>query len=154
MINGDAQAFSVVNYSLVLNSFLWTRKDAARIILYYAVDREAHKINVSDFDAYKQIAFFYARHRHCLPTAIVGELDDIEGFDDASGEGFDGWHYKAESTIDILTTYCSEHPEFFDLCRNWFRFYISWSGDAKFDLMFDSNKFDYLTTLRPLFPPF
>ena len=152
MINEEMQPFSVVNYSLSLNSYLWTRPDAANIILFYAIDREAKKINVSAFDAFSEIVFFYARHRDYLPTAINNVLEEIEGFSDVSGDSFAGSDFCPESAIYLLTTYCSEHPEFADLCRNWYRFFVAFTGQAKFDLQFNGNKYGYLLEYRQLFP--
>lgn len=153
MIDNDMTPYNVVNYSLVLNSFLWTRPDAVNIILFYAIDREAKKIKVSEFDALSEIVFFYARHRDYLPTAIVEELDKIEGFSDAAGDTFAGTEYCPESAIYLLTTYCSENPEFSDLCKKWYRFFLAFTGNAKFNLIFDSDKYSYLLEYRPLFPP-
>lgn len=153
MINEEMQPFSVVNYSLSLNSYLWTRPDAVNIILYYAVEREAKKIDVSEFDALSEIVFFYARHRDYLPTAIVEELDKIEGFSDAAGDSFAGSEYCPESAIYLLSDHCSEHTEFSDLCREWYRFFLAFSGEAKFNLIFDGDKYGYLLEYRPLFPP-
>ena len=152
MRDNDFTSFSVVNYSLSLNGYLWTRRDAASIILFYAVEREAKKIKVYDVDMLRQIAYFYARHRECLPAEILDEIDNIEGFDEAAGDTFAGNEYCPESAIELLTTYCAEHTEFSDLCRSWYRFYIAWSGEAKFNLIFDGDKFGNLSTLRPLFP--
>lgn len=153
MIDNDMTPYNVVNYSLVLNSYLWTRTDAVNIILYYAVDREAKKINVAEFDAFSEIVFFYARHRDYLPTAINEVLGKIEGFNDASGDTFAGNDFCPESAIYLLTTYCSENPEFSDLCKKWYRFFLAFTGNAKFNLIFDGDKFGYLLEYRPLFPP-
>lgn len=146
------QPYSVVNYALSLNSFLWTRTDAANIILYYAIDREAKKISVSEFDAFSEIVFFYARHHDYLPTAINDVLDNIEGFSDAAGDTFAGNEYCPESAIYLLTTYCAENAEFSDLCKKWYRFFVAFSGNAKFNLIFYGDKFGYLLEYRPLFP--
>lgn len=146
------QPFSVVNYSLSLNSFLWTRTDAVNIILFYAIDREAKKINVSEFDAFSEIVFFYAHRRDYLPTAIVEELDKIEGFSDAAGDSFAGSEYCPESAIYLLSDHCSEHTEFSDLCKEWYRFFLAFTGNAKFDLEFNGDKYGYLEAYRPLFP--
>lgn len=153
MRDNDFTSFSVVNYSLVLNSYLWTRHDAANIILYYAIDREAKKINVSAFDAFSQIVFFYARHRDYLPTAINDVLDNIEGFSEAAGDSFAGEDYCPEFAIDLLTTFCAEHAEFSDMCKDWYRFFLAFTGQAKFNFEFDGDKFGYLEACRQLFPP-
>ena len=147
------QPYSVVNYSLSLNSYLWTRHDAVNIILFYAVDREAKKINVAEFDAFSEIVFFYAHRRDYLPTAIVEELDKIEGFSDAAGDSFAGSEYCPESAIYLLSDHCSEHTEFSDLCKEWYRFFVAFTGNAKFNLIFDGDKFGYLLEYRPHFPP-
>lgn len=148
MINEEMQPFSVVNYSLSLNSYLWTRTDAVNIILYYAVEREAKKINVYDHDMWRQIAYYYARHRECLPTAIADELDEIEGVEGLFEEG----KFDEELASDLMSVHLSHNTELVDLCREWYRFYLAWSGEAKFGLIYNSDKFGYLATLRPLFP--
>jgi|GEM_PF-6603006 len=148
MKDNDFQAFSVVNYSLSLNSYLWTRADAVNIILYYAVAREAKKINVYDHDIWRQIARFYARHRECLPHDILDELDDIEGVEGI----FESGKFDEDLAHDLISLHLKDNTEFSDLCREWYRFYLAWSGEAKFGLIYDGDKFGYLSTLRPLFP--
>ena len=146
------EPFSVVNYSLSLNTYLWTRNDAVNIILYYAVEREAKKIKISEYDAFSEIVFFYARHPDSLPNTINEVLDNIEGFGEAAGDTFAGEDYCPEFAIDLLTTYCAEHTEFSDLCKEWYRFFLAFSGGAKFNLIFDGDKYGYLQEYRPLFP--
>lgn len=146
------EPFSVVNYSLSLNTYLWTRNDAVNIILYYAVEREAKKIKVSEYDAFSEIVFFYARHPDSLPNTINEVLDNIEGFGEAAGDTFAGEDYCPEFAIDLLTTFCAEHAEFSDMCKDWYRFFLAFTGEAKFNLIFDCDKFGYLEACRPLFP--
>lgn len=148
MKDNEFTSFSVANYSLVLNSFLWTRHDAANIILYYAVEREAKKIKVYDVDMWRQIARYYARHRECLPHDILDELDDIEGIEGILEEG----KIDEELASDLMSVHLSHNADFADLCRSWYRFYIAWRGDAKFGLRYNGDKYGYLSTLRPLFP--
>jgi len=148
MRDNDYTSFNVVNYSLSLNGYLWTRRDATNIILYYAVAREAKKINVYDHDMWRLIARFYARHREFLPDDILDKLDDIEGVEGIFEEG----KFDEELASDLISLHLKDNTEFADHCREWFRFYIAWSGEAKFNLIFDGDKFGNLSTLRPLFP--
>lgn len=148
MKDNDFTSYSVVNYALSLNKYLWTHANAANIILYYAVEREAKKINVYDHDMWRQIARYYARHRECLPTAIADELDQIEGIEGIFEEG----KLDEELAHDLMSVHLSHNTEFSDLCRSWYRFYIAWSGEAKFGLSYNGDKYGYLATLRPLFP--
>ena len=148
MRNEEMQPYSVVNYSLSLNSYLWTRTDAASIILFYAVEREAKKIKVSDYDMWRQIARYYARHRECLPDNILDEIDNIEGVESVYQSG----KFDEDLALDLFSLHLKDNADFADLCREWYRFYIAWSGEAKFGLIYDSDKFGYLHTLKPLFP--
>lgn len=148
MRDNDYTSYSVVNYALSLNKYLWTRRDAASIILFYAVEREAKKINVSDYDMWRQIAYFYARHRECLPHDILDELDDIEGVEGI----FESGKFDEDLACDLMSVHLKDNADFADLCREWYRFYLAWSGEAKFGLIYNSDKFGYLATLRPLFP--
>lgn len=148
MKNNDFTSYSVVNYALSLNKYLWTRRDAASIILFYAVEREGKKINVYDHDMWRQMAYYYARHRECLPTAIADELDQIEGIEGLFEEG----KFDEELASDLMSVHLSHNTDFSDLCRSWYRFFVAWSGEAKFGRIYDGDKFGYLSTLRPLFP--
>ncbi len=147
MKENDFTSYSVVNYALSLNRYLWTRADAASIILFYAVEREAKKISVNDDAMWRQIAYYYARHRECLPTAIADELDQIEGIEGIFEEG----KIDEDLAHDLIMS-VRDNADFADLCRSWYRFYVAWSGEAKFGLIYDGDKFGYLSTLRPLFP--
>lgn len=148
MKDNDYTSFNVVNYSLSLNKYLWTRRDATNIILYYAVAREAKKINVYDHDMWRQIAKLYARRRECLPDDILDEIDNIEGVESVYQSG----KFDEDLALDLFSLYLRGNTEFSDLCREWYRFYIAWSGEAKFGLRYDCDKFGYLHTVKPLFP--
>jgi hypothetical protein len=64
----------------------------------------------------------------------------------------EGGKFDADLARDIISLHFSDNTEFSDLCRSWYRFYLSWSGEAKFGLIYNGDKYGYLSTLRPLFP--
>lgn len=137
-------SYQIFNFDLSLIRYLWTAPDeAAKIIILHAVCREAIKITVSDSDALRQILYFYYRYTNRLPDIIVDTIYNEIGDDDAEAfynDDFSLFHPEAE--IQILLKYSVKDNDFIKLCRDWFRFYVSFAGEAKFKLDFDCNWFD------------
>lgn len=132
--------FEVVNYAVNLNRYLWTYSDGVNVILYYAVLREAEKIKVSETDALRQIAYMYSRHPDYLPNNITENLDNELG-EDIQGSVEDS--FDLDAAIDILTEYCQNDSDFRELCVDWYKFYLAFTGDTKFGLEFNNDKYGW-----------
>lgn len=151
----EMEPFKVVNYALILNKYLWTQPNASRIILYYAVGRESKNIDICDNDAFTQVVYFYYNNRDLLPDIIREEIEDMADFPDNSDD-YRGYNPKGEfdpkEEVGFLLKYSDSHREFGNNCRDWYKFYISFSGDAKFHLDFDDDKFSLYLEFRRYYP--
>ena len=137
--------FEIVNFSLPLNRHLWERPNSApSIILYFAVSKEAAKIEVRNEDVFRQVIMFYYRHSELLPIRIKQELDLMEDFPfDEDFSGFDsyGSTFEPQEEIEFLIRYSTTHKDFFILCRDFYRFYLAFSGGAKFHLKYAIDEY-------------
>lgn len=136
-------SYQIFNFDLSLIRYLWTDPDeAAKIIILHAVSREANKLSVSDSDALRRILYYYYWNTDVLPKRIVDTIyneigdDDVEAF---SSDDFSLFHPDAE--IQILLTYSVKDNDFIELCRDWYRFYVSFAGEAIFNLNYNQNWF-------------
>lgn len=148
-------SYQIFNFDLSLIRYFWTAPGkAADIIIYHAVHREAEKITVLDKDALRQILYFYYRHYNLLPERIgctiyneIGD-DDVEAF--SSSEDFSLFHPDAE--IELLLKYSVKDNDFLQLCRDWYRFYVSFHGETKFDLRYNYDWFSDSRLLLNTYP--
>ena len=149
------RSFQVVNYALALNSYLWTMPDAPSIILYYAIGRESEKIVIRDDDAFKQVIYYFYNNSELLPDCITEEFGEMQDFLDYSdyyrGHDTKG-NYCPDEEVDFLSNYCENHPEFLANCRRWYRFYLCFSGEAKFNLQYNSDKFGQFLEYKRYYP--
>lgn len=155
-MNNEKTPFKIANYDLSLNRYLWTRPEkAAQMILYYSVLKQSEKLKLNDKDAFRQIVMYYYRHMDFLPHQIRNEFEQMEDFPDndyygttdANGKGF-----EPNEEIEYLTTYSTTHPDFLEECREWFKWYVAFSGDAKFGLNYDDSKYRILGSFRKYYP--
>lgn len=149
-MNKEPEPFKVVNYALSLNKYWWTIPEAANVILYYAIGREASKLDVSLYDACRQIAYLFARHRDYLPANILEFLEQTD-----LGEGIVeiiDYDFDQDTVADEMTTIVSGNPDFADLCREWYQFYLSYRGQSKFSLDYNCDRFGQFQGYLQYFP--
>lgn len=149
-------SFEFVNYALPLNQYFFTLEPcvAVRIILNYAISREADRITVSHDDAFRQIANFYARQSSLLPVAIREEIEQIDNYPedaDLYGAFYDETFCPSEE-IECMKDYAAENPDFMELCDNWFKFYVARSGATKFNLKYQTDFYQLAQNDAKYFP--
>ena len=143
--------FQIFNFDLSLIRYFWTAPDkAADIIIYHAVHREAQKITVSDADALRQILYLYYRNCNVLPDIIADTIYNLigEGYE----ESFDGDNFQPDEEIQILLKYSLKDSDFLERCRQWFKFYVSFHGETKFDLRYNYDWFSDSRLLLNTYP--
>lgn len=144
-MNQDKKSFEFVNYALPLNQYFFTLGSsvAVQIILHYAVSAEADRLTVSQDEAFRKIANFYARRSSLLPVAIKEEIEQIDNYP----EGAD-----PSEEIECLKDYAAENPDFSELCDNWFKFYVAYSGATKFNLKYYKDFYELAQSNAKYFP--
>ena len=143
--------FQIFNFDLSLIRYFWTAPDkAADIIIYHAVHREAQKITVSDADALHQILYLYYRNCNVLPELIADTIYNEIG--DGFEESFDGDCFQPSGEIQILLKYSLRDNDFLERCRQWFKFYVSFHGETKFNISYNSDWFSDSRLLLNTYP--
>ena len=150
------KSFEFVNYALPLNQYFFTLGSsvAVQIILHYAVSAEADRLTVSLDEAFRQIAYLYARQPSLLPIAIKEEIEHIENYPedaDLYGAFYDDTFCPSEE-IECLKDYAAGNPDFSELCDNWFKFYVAYSGATKFNLKYHRDFYQLAQNNAKYFP--